>query len=501
MTITQSAPDQDPKMTVLDVQNILSAQRKRDPPACGFISDVDDSKLYLSGIGSTHDDRMSQKPSRAFKASSELDEEIALVSKNYGVTEALQCTDESILATNETNGCFAVGDGTSSDCVEEIKILEELKVVRHLTRPIQADLVSMISERSRISKRKTRRKRGNSLERDISRTILRTADAGATEAHFLLESLKLGEKGEKGANFILSDLDQQSSDILAIDEVVNRSPYVDQPALAGNASCEGLEGGSSPNEEIRIVSKADPPEVLPGTSDNNIGNWADKASHQLQQSEIDPDDSEDLPIFLDKIDHGVGDKTDKQPPKKSTALQRRLAATAESRRSGKLSTIATHNEDSLQDSFLHPDPSLQDITFSSNSASSEEKKVDDFEFFEENKFGTMDDFDDDQWTSFGYSPFSFSDKQNAVAQSQEIALEQHIASDPPASTRNSSIQPRKLSRRMDPGNPSRFVMQPRSPASVRDFRLNHAGGKFESNYNSSLDKWNLDLPNNEKGQS
>ena len=500
MTITQSAPDQDPKMTVVDFQTRLSAQRKRDPPASRFVSDVEESKLHLSGIGSTHDDRVSQKSSRVFNASSELDAEIALVGTNFGVKEGIQCADESILTANETAGCFAVGDDTSSHYVEEMKILEELKVVRHLTRPIQADIVSIISERSRISKRKPRRKRGKSLERDISRTILQTADAEATEALFLLESLKLGETGEKGANYILSDLDQQNSDILAIDEVVNKSPYVNQPPPTRTDSCEGLEMESSPNEEIKIVSKADPPEVLPGTSENYIGKGIDKANHELHQSETDQIDGEDKDLSK-FISHCDGDKTDDEPPRKSTALQRRLASTAESRQSGIIYTFATRNDDSLQGSFLHPDPSLQDITFSSNSVSSEEEKVDDFEFFEENKFGNMDDFDDDQWTSFGNSPFSISDKHNSMARSQEMEMAQHGTNDPPACRRSSSVQSRKPSRGMDQFNPSKFVMQPRSPASVRDFRSNPGGGKFESTYNSSLGKWNLDLPGNEKGQS
>ena len=129
---------------------------------------------------------------------------------------------------NEADSTSAVENEAASRRRQEMKMMEELKVVRHLTRPIQTDLISMISERSRISRRKPRKKRGDSLERDISRTILQTADAGATEAHFLVENAYTeGDVEEKGANFILYDLDQQNSDILAIDEVVNQLPTLD----------------------------------------------------------------------------------------------------------------------------------------------------------------------------------------------------------------------------------------------------------------------------------
>jgi hypothetical protein len=92
--------------------------------------------------------------------------------------------------------------------------LEEVKVVQHLMRPppLAADMQSVWSSRSRSSSKSLRRKRGTSLEHEISRTILQTAVAGEAEAaHFLVETDVQANAGESAlmvctAQFILTDL-------------------------------------------------------------------------------------------------------------------------------------------------------------------------------------------------------------------------------------------------------------------------------------------------------
>ena len=490
---------------------MTGSQRKRDPPALGedAVEERPHVLVFNTYTSSTPANCISQNTSRSYEAPCELDKEIPMANNRRGAKELLH--DEvyhprlvgASTAGNEGESYSTVEDEAASRKAQEIKMMEELKVVRHLTRPIQADLISMISERSRISKRKPRRRRGDSLERDISRTILQTADAGVTEAHFLVESSNTEGNGEeKGANFILSDLDQQNSDILAIDEVASQLPPLDHQAHMSAVTATDTTLEEFLEVDIFEVPKADPPEVLPdanppveecpntfgvdGGIDKNETN--DLPCDELsQKKEIDVIDDEEKESAVAGEEEEVGRDTAKNfevdPPRKSNALQRRLAAAAESRRSGNHYPVTPSHENSNLCQLLHPDPSLQDITFSSTSAS-EEKQIEDFEFFEDNKFGNMDDYNDDQWTSFGDSPFSVSDSQTLNSSSFKMAPPRDLAAERTSGRRRSSVRPKRSVEKAHPVSPSRIVMQPRSPASVRDLRFNddHGDSEFDISY-------------------
>lgn len=93
----------------------------------------------------------------------------------------------------------------------DLKLIEELKIARKLLRPVRNTMKSS-GKKKRRAKRESRRKRGSSLEREISMAVLETAATaatGSTESHFLVSSYNAEEVDRKSAIYILSDLVQE----------------------------------------------------------------------------------------------------------------------------------------------------------------------------------------------------------------------------------------------------------------------------------------------------
>lgn len=142
------------------------------------------------------------------------------------------------------------GSYNMEEDISDLKLIEELKIVRKLLRPVRNTMISSGSKEKRRAKRGPRRKRGSSLEREISMAVLETAAtaataaAGSTEPHFLVSSHNV-EADCKSAIYILSDLFEDalpsapeqtksgySQSLFERDEVV--SPSVEPPITASN---------------------------------------------------------------------------------------------------------------------------------------------------------------------------------------------------------------------------------------------------------------------------
>lgn len=129
--------------------------------------------------------------------------------------------------------------------------LEEVKLVQHLMRspPPANDLHSVWSSRSRSSSKSTRRKRGSSLEREISRTILQTAVAGEAEAaHFLVDAENPTNIGNEdlmtlSAQFILTDLFYEAARQKMEDALPN-------PSIESDEASSSSRNGATPEKSI-----------------------------------------------------------------------------------------------------------------------------------------------------------------------------------------------------------------------------------------------------------
>jgi hypothetical protein len=129
----------------------------------------------------------------------------------------------------------------------DLKLIEELKIVRSYLRPVRNTMKLSFSKGKRRSKRGPRRKRGSSLEREIRTAVLQTAATAAAESTVppILVNSHNEEVDRKSAQYILSDLFQEappsvpeqtmgdySQSLFEKDHVV--SPSVEPPTTASN---------------------------------------------------------------------------------------------------------------------------------------------------------------------------------------------------------------------------------------------------------------------------
>jgi len=146
---------------------------------------------------------------------------------------------------------------------------EEMDLIQKLTK--SGDDVDRSRRSSNRSKRKTRRKRGDSLEREISQLILSTASSGATDAHFEV----LGRPpspinvDSTSVNFILQDL-------VHLDE--ERS--VSESSIRSSRALSLLANDTKPlDPEAKLVteenSKTDLPRALPSFDQATSPEYAD----------------------------------------------------------------------------------------------------------------------------------------------------------------------------------------------------------------------------------
>jgi hypothetical protein len=149
-------------------------------------------------------------------------------------SRASQDTFPSTISPND-------GSTSSGSSSQNLQLLEEIKLEDHLTRPIQPKVENKIR---RDKRKKSRKKRGASLEREISQLIIGTL-SGSTDSK---PGKETKAKESKTANFILSDLGEEFQEISEISEAPSR----------GDTVFQGLEDSMRPINN-RTVLEPSPP--------------------------------------------------------------------------------------------------------------------------------------------------------------------------------------------------------------------------------------------------
>jgi hypothetical protein len=180
------------------------------------------------------------------------------------------------------------------------------------------ELCSVKSQRTNPSKisqksRGSRLKRGNSLERTISRTILQTAAAGVEEAHFLVRPEGDSSSGETPVDFILNDLVQVDNFIHSESVSVKISVHSKSPqetaSLVGAFSSEvpkfkhflsnptTTTPFSAGSTDIFLLGKSHEFDaVTPVTSDETPPHGSETGASPQQNSHFDRNESLDDPF-------------------------------------------------------------------------------------------------------------------------------------------------------------------------------------------------------------
>lgn len=148
--------------------------------------------------------RRSSKYSR--RSLQELDETVASVGSKY---QSPRRPGDDDLSVGSCGNTLITSDGHA--IYTHRNLIENMPQVKRGGRA--NEFCSVKSQRTNPSNRSkksrgSRLKRGNSLERTISRTILQTAAAGVAEAHFLVRPEGNSSSGETPVDFILHDLVQ-----------------------------------------------------------------------------------------------------------------------------------------------------------------------------------------------------------------------------------------------------------------------------------------------------
>lgn len=139
--------------------------------------------------------------------------------KNYIVNEpeSLEQAFSAKMVFNDGNGSY-IRDAKIDDGRVEIVSggkaghSEELELVSHLTEPrTRHGRVFDSTSRRRSSRKKGRRKRGASLEREITMLVLQNIRDTSLEKYVALSREELGENGNLSTNEILSDLVKTSA--------------------------------------------------------------------------------------------------------------------------------------------------------------------------------------------------------------------------------------------------------------------------------------------------
>jgi hypothetical protein len=196
---------------------------------------------------------------------------------------------KSVVSTEqgEEDSCSETSDSETLDTKDTstvaLKLIEEFQIARCLTRPVP-DVPSSPARRNRDGK-KSRRQRGESLEREISKAILETAFAGANEAHFVVENTETMDPEGRTAQYILSDLiegsqvESQSSCSTSTYSTEDQNSQVDsskssratetmQESQINNQEDSSLLGPRKSNEDASV--KPDPNVVGDNDTDNSV---------------------------------------------------------------------------------------------------------------------------------------------------------------------------------------------------------------------------------------
>ena len=198
------------------------------------------------------------------KSMLELDVEIKSVFNQHAPTSPVkppkspqQVEEETTFSgTSDSGGTIETLDGSS---MVELKLINELMIMPNLSRSRKNDKPS--PPRRRL-KKKSSWKRGDGLERAVSRAILQTASAGASEAHFLVDSSGKDDTDYKTAQFILTDLVQDSQEEPQIGSQTNSSklseaPFVKEPCATQNTAVPSLRENTN-QEDNEPVSEETP---------------------------------------------------------------------------------------------------------------------------------------------------------------------------------------------------------------------------------------------------
>jgi hypothetical protein len=597
---TSSAGRDSPPKSPVQIVDLVSGERSRRSRLSVM------NKLPLNGVVVLQGCKANISPRITLRPSSLVaDEEI---STNRSPTKILSVSEDDTYS----HSSMSAGSGTleSKDSVDvkviysmdDIKLIEELKVVRHLTRPVNVDV-----ESTRSGKDKPRRKRGNSLERDISRTILQTAAAGANDAHFLVETKPTEDPSTKSAQFILSDLFQDAP--RSMNDALMDSPLHESNQCEDQVDAEMPDGTLPSYAETNEYSKslfqeptaAEPQGSshvgeIPGIDDffqfvvdvaqgkltvmedvDNMDNASDDESFSADQSrstfnesaantnnescrstpqtsnaskeddgsieteESDPVQNEEVQEVPTEDDLFQGLESDtfswreitvgsasksfeemdpisEGEPADSKATGRRLlAASLDTRLSSPSSgpALRSYHDSRKENSparieavstFNEVVPEITDSSLSTDVSHARKKQIAAKETESLNSFGADDD---DEWTSFGNSPFPASRggfNQTKQKQPTKLRMTPKIAPaqqkkplDPPS---RHSTTPRKISGNGGKAFPSSQTMQPASPASVLNFSTidNASANKARTDRPVDPQKqpaWNIPLPTND----
>lgn len=202
-------------------------------------------------------------------------------------------------------------DGSKSN----LQLAEEMNLIKSLTRPFKGYSRALYPRR-RI--KKSIRKRGDSFERAVSLTILQTASAGASKAHFLMETNDNEDPFCKDSRFILNDL---------IEETLPAKESVTTKKMVSKSSKDNSNGRNhkpvsteSPAQPVETKGKTAPLKFTALSFDSISWDTTDdeKETTQIDASKSEPVRKEDCTTKEDPPVGPVNKKLD--PPPEQTKL-------------------------------------------------------------------------------------------------------------------------------------------------------------------------------------
>lgn len=380
--------------------------------------------------------------------------------------------------------------------VSDSKLIEELKTVRSYMRPVRNSMKSSGSKGKRRTKRRSRSKRGSSLEREISLAILQTAATVSTEPHLLVNSRNEEEVDRKSAQYILSDLFEEAPPSVPEQTKNGYSQSLFEQDDVASSSVEPPTTASS-ELDVEDLLKFDSIDALFASNESTDGSLPEIGISKLKLNDVANPFSIDEDPFqgLGELDDPFSwreitesctskslDELERNPEEQQSHHEPALSEYPNPEQSGgQILGRSWPEEEDVDSSGTASDgePAMKESSLNPSVAENESPAVE-TDVPDQRREATVYPFavDDDAWMSFGGSEFFApvaglkTDKNGfPTTEPEENAP---ISAPTPPSKRLLLEPPSDTMRYLSPerkGCSDKKMVQPSSPASVADFRL------------------------------